>query len=206
MDPLTAAATAATLGLTGGLAPGPLTALVLTQTLKHGTREGIKVSLAPVLTDGPLLFVSATAASWMHDSGTALGIIGLCGAIFLLWLGWEAWHTKALVIDELPAPPGSVWRAILTNLLNPHPYLFWMAVGGPLLAEAWQAGAMSTTCFVVGFFGALCGAKIALALVVGRARHLIQGPAYVRTLKALGLVMVIFAVLFAIDGVERLGL
>ena len=48
MDVLTAALTGAALGLTGGLAPGPLTALVLTQTLRHGTLQP-RVHLGGVL-------------------------------------------------------------------------------------------------------------------------------------------------------------
>jgi len=34
------------LGLSAGISPGPLLTLVMTQTLKHGKGEGVKVSLA----------------------------------------------------------------------------------------------------------------------------------------------------------------
>ena len=27
------------------------------------------------------------------------------------------------------------------NLLNPHPYLFWIGIGGPTLLGAWDEGA-----------------------------------------------------------------
>ena len=36
-----------TFGLAGGLAPGPITALVIGQTLRYGRSEGVKVALAP---------------------------------------------------------------------------------------------------------------------------------------------------------------
>jgi threonine/homoserine/homoserine lactone efflux protein len=35
------------LGLAAGFAPGPLLVLVISETLKHNIKEGIKVSLAP---------------------------------------------------------------------------------------------------------------------------------------------------------------
>ncbi len=47
--------TAAFLGLSGGLTPGPLLTLVVSETLKYGTQAGIKVSLAPLLTDTPII-------------------------------------------------------------------------------------------------------------------------------------------------------
>ena len=56
------------LGLSGGLSPGPLTALVISQTLRFGAREGMLVALAPILTDGPLVlaagFLVSVAAAW----------------------------------------------------------------------------------------------------------------------------------------------
>ena len=90
MEPLTAALGGAALGLTGGLAPGPLTALVMTQTLRHGTGEGVKVSLAPVITDGPLLLLGALAADWLARSAVVFAGIGLLGAGFLFFLGLES--------------------------------------------------------------------------------------------------------------------
>jgi threonine/homoserine/homoserine lactone efflux protein len=43
-----------------------LLTLVLTQTLRHGPREGIKVAFSPLLTDGPVLVASILALSWIQ--------------------------------------------------------------------------------------------------------------------------------------------
>jgi threonine/homoserine/homoserine lactone efflux protein len=53
---IAAVATGLVLGLSCGLAPGPLMALVLAQSLRHGAREGCKIALAPLLTDMPISF------------------------------------------------------------------------------------------------------------------------------------------------------
>ncbi|UCD33501.1 MAG: hypothetical protein JSV38_06465 [Desulfobacterales bacterium] len=42
-------------GLSAGFAPGPLLTLVITQTLRHGIKEGILTASAPVLTDAPII-------------------------------------------------------------------------------------------------------------------------------------------------------
>ena len=46
------------LGLAAGFSPGPLLVLVISETLRHTIKEGIKVSAAPLLTDIPILLVS----------------------------------------------------------------------------------------------------------------------------------------------------
>ena len=51
-------ATGTILGASAGVAPGPLLTLVVAETLKHNIKEGIKVSLAPIITDMPIIILS----------------------------------------------------------------------------------------------------------------------------------------------------
>ena len=46
------------LGLASGFAPGPLLVLVVAETLRHDVRAGIKVAIAPLITDVPIIVVS----------------------------------------------------------------------------------------------------------------------------------------------------
>jgi len=46
------------MGLTAGFSPGPLSTLVITQTLRHGLKEGVKVAVAPLMTDLPIIAAS----------------------------------------------------------------------------------------------------------------------------------------------------
>ena len=47
--------TGAILGLSAGFAPGPLLTLVVSETLRYNVKEGIKVALAPIVTDLPIV-------------------------------------------------------------------------------------------------------------------------------------------------------
>jgi len=60
---ITALASGAFLGLSCGLAPGPLLALLLAQTLRHGPREGCKIALTPLVTDAPIIVVALVLAA-----------------------------------------------------------------------------------------------------------------------------------------------
>jgi threonine/homoserine/homoserine lactone efflux protein len=207
LESLRYAGTGAVLGLAGGLTPGPLTALVMTQTLQHGTREGVKVALVPVCTDGPLVVASAFLVVSLEGADTALGILGLVGAAFLLWLAWDTSRAPAPTSSATPSEEArSVQKALMTNLLNPHPYLFWITVGGPIVAAAWTAGGTVLVGFCAGFFGCLCGSKVALATLTGRYREALLGPSYRWIMRGLAVAMVVFAVEFARGGLERLAL
>ena len=204
MEPLSAVLSGAALGLTGGLAPGPLTALVITRTMQHGTGEGVKISLAPVITDGPLLLLGAVAAERLAGSDVVFGVIGLVGAAFLGFLGLESLRAGPLEASEQQAPTGGVLRAVMTNLLNPHPYLFWGTVGGPLVAAAWAHSGAAVVGFLVGFFALLCGTKAGMAVLVGRGRGWLSGSAYVWSLRGMGVVMWGLAAVFAWEAAGRL--
>lgn len=46
------------LGLAAGFSPGPLLVLVISETLRHSVKEGVKLSIAPIITDTPILLVA----------------------------------------------------------------------------------------------------------------------------------------------------
>ena len=191
------------LGLSAGLAPGPMTALVLSQTLGHGPKEGLKVALVPVVTDGPLLILSATAMGALSGMSTLLDIIALLGAGFLLMLAWETWHATLPPSPEQAGPANSIRKAILTNLLNPHPYVFWLTIGGPMTHRAYTHGWLATGLFLAGFFGGLCGSKAAFAISLALIRHKIDARIYQWIMRGLAVLLAGFALGF-LSSIEAL--
>jgi len=117
-------------GLSAGLSPGPLLTLVISETLKHDVKEGIKVSIAPILTDLPIvmftiLVLSILVLSRLSNMLTLLGLVSLLGSAFLIYLGYEGISFKGVDIDVEQAKPQSIRKGVIANFLNPAPYLFW---------------------------------------------------------------------------------
>src|SRR5687767_9374273 len=86
--------TALALGLPAGVAPGPLLTLVITHTLRHGLREGIKVAAAPLITDPPI----AVLCAWVLSGATAAAMLpwlSIGGGLFVAWLGVTTWRASA---------------------------------------------------------------------------------------------------------------
>ncbi len=75
------------LGLSAGFAPGPLLALVISETLQHDMKAGVKVALTPILTDLPIIIITLFILTKLSRFHQILGIISIIGACFIFYLG-----------------------------------------------------------------------------------------------------------------------
>ncbi|MBX5451953.1 LysE family translocator [Thermogemmatispora sp.] len=177
-------------GFTAGISPGPMLGLVITQTLQHGWRAGNLVALAPLLTDLPIILLAVLLISQLPIS--ALGWLAVAGGLFVLYLGCETALTAyryghtSFSSQTLPSSASTghargpvLWRAVVTNALNPHPYLFWGTVGAQLLIRNYEEqGAAGPALLLLSFYACLVGTKLGIAGIVNRSRHWLQGPVY----------------------------
>jgi threonine/homoserine/homoserine lactone efflux protein len=192
------------LGLSAGLAPGPLLALVLSETLTHGVRSGLRVCLAPLLTDLPIVAVSLLLLSRLAGAPAVLGALSLLGAALVFWFGVQ--NLRTLPVRALPQGerPRSLRKGVLVNMLSPHPYLFWLGVGGPAAVRAARSDLLWAAGFVASFYLLLVGSKMVVAVAAGHSRGLLSTRGYVLTMRALGLALCLFSLLLARDGLRLL--
>ena len=194
------------LGLSAGFAPGPLLALVISETMEHGVTAGIKVALAPILTDLPIIILTIFILAELSGFHSVLGIISIIGAFFILYLGIENIRIKGITLDINKNSPRSFQKGIIVNALSPHPYLFWFSVGGPTTIKAMVQGLPTAISFVLSSYVLLVGSKIALAFLVGKSRTFLLGNKYIFTMRLLGLVLIILAGFLFRDGLHLLGI
>ncbi|MBI5441818.1 MAG: LysE family transporter [Deltaproteobacteria bacterium] len=193
------------LGLSAGLSPGPLLALVLSQTLRYGAWEGAKSAAAPLVTDLPIVTGCLLMLTQVAASRAGLGAVSLGGAIFLAFTAYQTATAGPPEGEGSRAAPRSLLKGAAVNALSPHPYLFWLTVGGPTLLRAWERGWLCATAFAVGFFGCLVGSKVAVAAAAGRSRRFFTGRAYAWLMRALGAALLVFAALLLREGLMLLG-
>jgi len=200
-------ATGVVLGLAAGFAPGPLLALILAQSIRYGTREGLKVAAAPLITDVPIVIL-ATALVVMaaEAAGGLLGAISLAGAAFVTYLGIESIRATGVQAGRPDDAPRSWARGALVNALSPHPYIFWVTVGAPVLIRAWAEGPLAAAAFLVGFYACLVGAKMLIAVIAGRSGGRLRGRGYRAVMVILGALLLVFAMRLAGEGLRLLGI
>jgi threonine/homoserine/homoserine lactone efflux protein len=201
---LTFLTTGIILGLSAGFAPGPILALVISETINHDKRAGIKVALAPIITDLPIILLTLFFLSKLSGFHTVLGVISLLGGCFILYLGIESLRTKGVSLRLENDPPKSLQKGIVVNLLSPHPYLFWFSVGGPLTVKAMQHNILAAAAFISSFYILLVGSKIVIAIAVGKSKSFLNDKTYIYTMRLLGTMLLLLSFFLFQDALHLL--
>ncbi|MEV8438082.1 LysE family transporter [Actinosynnema sp. NPDC051121] len=233
-----------TLGLAASISPGPLLVLVVTSALRSGWKSGALTACAPLLSDA--VVVAVTLLLLDRLPARALGVLGVVGAVFVVYSGVQTIRearsasltTPAPTTPPPPAespaapepspappepshasqgspprgtlnsilPPGSdnpgslaLRRAVLLNLLSPHPWIAWATALGPLTITTWRASAVSGAALVIGFYLTLVGGKVVIALLVARGRRRLGDTGYRRALTAAGALLVLAGIAMGVE-------
>src|SRR2546423_10277960 len=122
------------LGAISAISPGPLLALVVSSTLHRGFLAGLRIAVAPLLTDAPILGIGLLTLHALPAA--ALGGIGLAGGLFLVGLGiQQALKARQAVLPSLAMPAAAgeheLLRGVVVNLFNPGPWLLLLTVMAP---------------------------------------------------------------------------
>jgi threonine/homoserine/homoserine lactone efflux protein len=179
------------LGMSTGVIPGPLMAMVVTQTLSKGVRAGLAVACAPLLTDSPIILVSMLVLRSFPASKVMIGAIGLCGAAYLFYLAVLFWRSPRPRTNNVSVI--SLRRAIFSNLLNPGPYIFWGTIGGTVLRDQIQKNWVCALLFPLAYYAGLSAVKITIAVAVGRKEPVLTPRSFYYLNRAASLVFMAFA-------------
>ncbi len=193
-------------GLSAGFAPGPLMTVLVAETLKHGRKEGFKVAIAPLLTDLPIVLFTLLILSRLPDMQIVLGIISLLGAGFLFYLGYENITFTGLELNVENIKPQSLKKGIITNFLNPHPYVFWFSIGAPTILKAAAFSITAPILYVFFFYICLVGAKMLMAVLTEGSRRFLKSQTYIQLNRILGILLLLFAFLFLGEAMKSFGI
>ena len=206
LDSITFLLSGIVFGLAAGLSPGPLLTLVISETLKHNKKEGFKIAIAPLITDLPIIILTIFVISKLSSFNFILGTISIMGAIFIAYLAYESITIKGINLDLQKVKAQSFKKGIIANFLSPHPYMFWFVVGAPTVLKAFNINILSAIFFIIGFYFCLVGSKLSVALIVEKSKSFLKSNVYIYTIKLLGLVLLVFAIIFVKNGLNLFGL
>jgi len=188
------------LGLSAGLSPGPLFALVLSETLNHGKKEGIKVAITPLITDIPIIIFSYFVIDLFANSQVVYGILSLGGGLFIGYLAYDMIREKE-IDTSTRIKAQSIRKGVVANLLNPAPYIFWITIGIPTVIKGYETGIMFVLLFVIPFYVCLVGSKILVAILISRTGNI--NPKVLRYINiVLTIILSVLAIKFIYDGIE----
>jgi threonine/homoserine/homoserine lactone efflux protein len=126
----------------------------------------------------------------------------MLGGLFIFYLGYESLKTRGMQLNLSSISSSSLRKGVITNALNPHPYIFYMTVGAPIIFKSIHQNFLSTVGFVGSFLLCLVGSKVVLAIVVERSRWFLQGPVYIWVMRTLGALLLFFSFILFRDGLR----
>ena len=166
------------------LAPGPDMFYVITRGMAHGRRAGIVSAIGVVCG----ILVHTTAAAFgltllLQTSAFAFLVVKFIGAIYLLYLGIQAWRDKSTFRLQTSASIAKssalFWQGVLSNVLNPKIAIFFLA----FLPQFVDKGSSHVT-MQMAFLGVtFAGFGLCFLLIVGYSsgtigRWLMDRPRY----------------------------
>lgn len=193
----------ALLGLAAGISPGPLLALVVASSLERGFGAGLRVAIAPLLTDAPIIVLVVWVLEGMPE--TLLAGVGAVGGCCVIYFGLRTLRTNPSASEPCSAQGGSrdLARGAAVNFLNPHPWLFWATVQGPLLLRAWRQSPLVGLGFIGSFYLTIVTSKVIIAAIVARGRRELDQQWYRRLLHSCGIVLVALGGWLVIQSLTR---
>jgi threonine/homoserine/homoserine lactone efflux protein len=165
-----------TLGFSATATPGPFQAFLLAQTLKNGWQRTLPAALAPLVSDGPIIFlvflVLTQTPAWF------LNVLQLAGGLFILFIARGVFASlhgpRETPTISTEATRQNFFQAVLMNALSPGPYVFWSVIAGPIVLEGWRQSPGLGLIFMIGFYGALIGGNMIFVVLFATASQL--GP------------------------------
>lgn len=179
-------------GFAAAVQPGPFQTYLISQTLLKGWQRTLVATLAPLISDGPIialcLLVLSQVPVWFER------FLYIAGGLFILYLAYGAYRSWRNFNPALPSTKTgarqSLLKAALMNALSPGPYLFWSLVTGPILLRGWRETPFNGAGFLLGFYITIILSLGAIIIIVGSARQL--GPRVNRVLLGVSAVALFF--------------
>ena len=208
---LTALFAGLSIGFGSGVAPGPLTGLAISTTLRSGLGSGFRIAIAPLISDSVIILLSLTLVAQLPEG--AITVLGIVGAIVVFAFGSEIlWSAYKMHSDEVHMDSkGSsrlqrlplIAQGGLINFLNPAPWIFWITAGSTISLGFWRESPTQAVVFLLAFYLTLVGAKVAIVVALAATRHRMSARTYRLILMASGILLLITAVVLIFTHVLR---
>jgi len=165
---------AATIGFSAGVTPGPFQALLLSYAIKGGWKKALPAVFAPVFSDGPVILLVLLILN--NVSAGFVRVLQIGGALFLLYLAWDSFraYRNYSGVEVMTEDGGfkTLLKATGMNLISPGPWLFWSLINGPNLIEAWQVSPWWGVGYLGAFYGVFILTNVVLTVLFSLVRQM----------------------------------
>lgn len=207
MEPALLFTTAFFVGLSGAMAPGPVTVVLTRQTLKRGFRA------APLITLGHAFLELIMLSLLLFGLGNLLAgrmaaFVGILGGGMLIWMGQSM--IRSPMEGETQREEGGksetspLLAGIMATIGNPYWFLWWGTVGASYISLSKEHGLLGIFSFFTGHIlsDLFWLSLLALALLTGK--KFMTDRIYRNIMRFLGFSLILLALYFIWSGIQLL--
>lgn len=167
------------------LSPGPDILLVITESVTNGVSRGLKFALGLCTGIFVHIAIASTGVGFiLQKSELAMQMISIFGALYLLYLAWNAWKEEVIVPNfedkSQPSSTNMYRMGFIMNVLNPKVTLFFLALLPQFVdSEGWHITIQMSILgllFLLQAIVIMCGA----AIVSSQLRRYLKNPKFYR--------------------------
>ncbi len=118
--------TAFTLGLIGGVIPGPVITAIFTEILQSGFKRSLRIIIIAMAIETMVAVVSLLIFSFLGIGEAVFRGLSFGGALLLAWIAFSLWKVKSLDIENrISFGPWKITAMILTNGVL---WIYWITI------------------------------------------------------------------------------
>src|SRR5256714_2160681 len=121
------------IGLSLGAPPGPVNAIIASQTVTRSWRAGFLVGVGATTADTIFLAIAFLARTAVAGIGPYVPFIALLGARVMVYFAWSAARSWPQAPNILESTPDEHTKSYMTglsvNITSPYPILWWLTAG-----------------------------------------------------------------------------
>ncbi|MBW2040017.1 MAG: LysE family transporter [Deltaproteobacteria bacterium] len=195
-------------GLSGALMPGP----VLTVTIAEATRRGFWAGPLIVLGHGiieiPLVISLVLGFGSLLRQNLIFGIVGVGGAIILIWMGIGMLKGTRGATLELQTKGerrrNPILAGILTSISNPYFTIWWATIGLSYIALSQRYGIVGLSSFYAGHILADVAWYFSIAWAITLGKRIMDDRAYRWIIGLCGAFLLALGLYFGSSGLKAL--
>jgi threonine/homoserine/homoserine lactone efflux protein len=197
------------IGFSGALMPGPLLSVAVAESYKKGVWAGPLLVLGHAIPELVLAILFALGLNKVLHNDWVVGTIGIIGGLFLGWLAVKIFLEvrHGITIDLTSKEDiglGPLVAGMWASVSNPGWIIWWATIGARYILLSLDHGIVGLAVFFVGHEMADLIWYTLVSFLVSRGRGRISDRIYHGVLYACALLVLVFAVLFTVNGITTL--
>lgn len=196
-------------GFSGAMMPGPLLAVGISETPKHGWRTGPVITIGHAIAEVGVVVVLMLGVVAVAQNSTVTQVISIVGGGALLLMGlmmiWDTLKSRVKYDATSTTEKGSqrllAGKGITATLSNPYWWVWWGTVGLALLVDSQKAGIKGPAVFYFGHIMSDLVWYTTVSVILWQGRKLLMGSGLKVLLLLCALFLIYLGAKFLVGGV-----